>query len=92
MAATLVEAFSVDGAQWLNFLQWPAFVITVAAGWLVSGTRRAKREVGFWFFLVSNLLWIGWGMHTHASALVLLQFCLGVSNIRGMIKNRSSTD
>jgi len=78
----------LDSAHWLDLLQWPALVVTVVAAWLVSTDRRAKREVGFWIFLVSNGLWIGWGLHTSAFALVLLQLCLGVSNIHGMIKNR----
>jgi hypothetical protein len=78
----------MDGSAWLDLLQWPALVVTVVAAWLVSGDRRAKREIGFWIFLLSNVLWIIWGFHSNALALVLLQFCLAVSNIHGMIKNR----
>jgi len=38
-------------------------------------------------FLASNILWVAWGLHDHAYALVALQFCLAALNIRGVYKN-----
>ena len=70
----------------INLLQWPAMVVSVAAAWFVGSTRKGKRNWGFWLFLVSNLLWIVWGVHTGAPALITLQVCLAVLNIRGTIK------
>jgi hypothetical protein len=32
-------------------------------------------------------LWVAWGIHDHAWALVGLQFCLATLNIRGVYKN-----
>ncbi|HEX5021650.1 MAG TPA: hypothetical protein VFX54_13365 [Candidatus Binatia bacterium] len=46
-----------------------------------------KRNVGFWIFLSSNVLWVVWGWHVRAYALILLQLCLAVLNIRGAQKN-----
>ena len=43
--------------------------------------------VGFWCFIASNVLWVVWGLHDHAYALVGLQFCLAAMNIRGVYKN-----
>ena len=42
---------------------------------------------GFWLFLVSNVVWTVWGWHTHAYALVALQACLAITNIRGHRRN-----
>lgn len=88
----MVVAILGDSDLWMGLLQWPALVVTVIAAWLVSSIKRRKRAAGFWLFLLSNVLWIVWGVYTHASALVLLQVCLAVSNIRGMIKNRTIED
>jgi hypothetical protein len=71
----------------LDLLQWPAMAATVIAAWLVASRHRGKRMVGFWVFLASNVLWIVWGWHDHAWALVTLQVCLAALNIRGVIKN-----
>ena len=71
----------------LDWLQWPAMVVTVAAAWLVGSTSRRRRTIGFWTFLASNALWIAWGWTDGAYALVALQFCLAAMNIRGARKN-----
>lgn len=70
--------------EWLGLLQWPALVVTVIAAWLVSTERRWKRLNGFYMFLLSNVLWIIWGVYAGAYALVFLQVFLGVSNIHGV--------
>ncbi len=60
---------------------------TVVAAWLVGSRSPHKRAVGFWVFLGSNALWIAWGWHDRAWALVSLQFFLAAMNIRGVYKN-----
>ena len=72
--------------DWIDLLQWPAMVITVAASWYVASERKSKRNWGFWLFLISNALWIAWGLSSGATALVVLQVCLTVMNIRGALK------
>ena len=71
----------------LDALQWPAMVATVAGAWLVASRSARKRAVGFWVFLASNVLWVAWGWHDHAYALVGLQFFLAALNARGVYKN-----
>ena len=73
--------------NWLDLVQWPAMVITVTAAWFVASTNKSRRHIGFWLYLVSNVLWVAWGLHTKAYALITLQFCLAVMNIRGERKS-----
>jgi hypothetical protein len=70
----------------LDLVQWPAMVVTVAAAWLVASKSERRRNVGFWIFLLGNALWIVWGVHAAAFALIALQVCLAVMNIRGAVK------
>ena len=70
----------------LDLLQWPAMLVTVLAAWLVASDRRARRAAGFWVFLASNALWVAWGWHAHAWALIALQFSLAAMNLRGAHK------
>jgi hypothetical protein len=72
--------------DYLDLLQWPAMVVTVLASWLVASDRESRRSTGFWVFLLSNVLWVAWGWHTRAYALIGLQFCLAAMNIRGARK------
>ena len=73
--------------DYLDLLQWPAMLVTVGAAWLVASRSARKRAVGFWCFLASNVLWVVWGFHDGAWALVGLQFCLAALNVRGVYKN-----
>lgn len=73
--------------DFIDFLQWPAMVATIAGAWLVASRTARKRAVGFWIFLGSNVLWVAWGLHDHAYALVGLQFFLAALNVRGVWKN-----
>ncbi|WP_213953840.1 MULTISPECIES: hypothetical protein [unclassified Variovorax] len=73
-------------AEVLDLIQWPAFATSVAAAYLVGSNARGRRNLGFWIFLLSNVLWVGWGLHTGAWALIALQLCLAALNIRGLFK------
>lgn len=74
----------------LSLIQWPAFAASLAAAWLVASTDKHRRNIGFWIFLLSNVLWVAWGLHTSAWALIALQVCLAALNIRGLFKNEKS--
>lgn len=76
----------------LDWIQWPAFAASVIAAWLVASNTKGRRNFGFWVFLGSNVLWVIWGIHTNALALIALQVCLAVLNIRGLFKTEISTD
>lgn len=71
----------------LDLIQWPAMVITIAASWYVASTQKGRRNVGFWLFIASNILWVVWGVHAHAYALIVLQVGLAAMNIRGVSKS-----
>jgi len=70
----------------LELLQWPAMAASLAAAWLVASSKKGPRNVGFWVFLLSNALWIAWGWHDDAYALIALQLGLALTNIRGVSK------
>ena len=71
----------------LNLLQWPAMATTLLSAWLVASQSKQKRGLGFWIFIVSNILWVFWGWHDGAYALIAMQFGLLLLNIRGAFKN-----
>ena len=74
-----------------DLVQWPAMVATLASTWLVGSTRKSLRMTGFCTFLVSNVLWVAWGWHDHAWALVALQIGLALLNLRGVRKNETGS-
>ena len=73
--------------DYLDLVQWPAMAVTVLAAWLIASLHKRKRMAGFWCFLLSNVLWVIWGLHDGAYALIILQLCLAALNIRGVWKN-----
>lgn len=70
----------------LDAVQWPAMIATLVAAWLVGSRSGGKRNWGFWCFIVSNVLWVLWGWHAGACALIVLQLGLLLLNIRGAKK------
>ena len=76
--------------EWLDLVQWPAMLVTIAASWLVGSENEKRRNIGFWVFLASNALWVAWGSYAQAFALITLQIGLAVMNIRGAVKSKQS--
>jgi hypothetical protein len=72
--------------EWIPYLQWPAMVATVIATYFVASKSPTKRHLSFWLYMVSNVLWIAWGLKDGATALIVLQIILAGLNIRGMVK------
>ena len=79
-------------SELLDVLQWPAMVATLVASWMVGSQRKHKRNWGFWIFILSNVLWLAWGWHTKAWALMALQLGLFGLNLRAARKNDPSQD
>lgn len=73
--------------EFLDALQWPAMIVTLVAAWFVGSRDSRKRNWGFWCFIASNVLWIAWGWHDGAYALIGLQIGLFAMNLRGVRKN-----
>lgn len=70
----------------LSLMQWPAMALSVLAAWLVGSKIERRRKWGFWWFLLSNVVWVAWAIPAHAYALIVLQVALAAMNIRGAIK------
>lgn len=75
--------------EFLDFLQWPAMAVSLYAAFMIGSKKAGKRILGFWMFILSNVLWIVWGVHDEAWALIALQVALMAMNIRGIYKNES---
>jgi hypothetical protein len=73
-------------ADWIGHLQWPAMLASLLAAWLVGSNNKHRRNIGFWVFLLSNVMWAVWGWHDSAWALISLQVALAALNIRGVFK------
>lgn len=73
----------------IDWIQWPAFAASLAAAYLVGSNSKGRRNTGFWIFLLSNVLWVVWGLDSGAWALIALQVCLALLNIRGLFKTES---
>jgi hypothetical protein len=80
----------VDWNALLDMLQWPAMAITLIAAFLVGARHARKRIVGFYTFILSNALWIVWGLHDGAWALIALQTGLFAMNVRGIVRNEKN--
>lgn len=76
-------------ADWINHLQWPAMAVTLYAAYLIGSKREDRRVLGFSMFVLSNVLWIVWGWHDEAWALITLQVGLFAMNVRGIVKNET---
>ncbi len=76
--------------DWIQHVQWPAMAVTVLSAWFVGSQQKDRRNWGFWLFLTSNALWIVWGWHDHAYALIVLQVALAIINVRGVKKNETA--
>jgi hypothetical protein len=82
----------VDWDTLIDLLQWPAMAVTLCAAFLV-GARHARRRVfGFYTFILSNLLWIVWGLHDEAWALITLQLGLLAMNVRAIFRNHQEAE
>jgi hypothetical protein len=82
----------VDLDTLIDFLQWPAMAVTLAATFLV-GARHARRRIfGFYTFIASNILWIVWGVHDQAWALIALQVGLLAMNVRAIFRNHKEAE
>jgi len=87
--ATAISTFAmkVEHLDNLDWVQWPAMFVTVLAAWLIGSQRPRRRMTGFVLFSLSNVLWVIWGIYAQAHALIVLQICLFLMNLRGFKKN-----
>lgn len=96
VALTVIEALvksiprlssgETENMDYFSLLQWPAMIINVLAVWLLTYQSKRKRHAGFVCSLFSNALWVAWGWHVQAFAVIGLQFALATLNIHGVRK------
>ncbi len=65
-------------------------VINILSVWMLTSQSRGKRHAGFLLSLLSNLLWVIWGWHVQAFAVLGLQIALATLNIHGVRKTESN--
>ena len=82
----------MDWDSLLDLLQWPAMAVTLCAAYLVGARHARRRTFGFYTFIVSNLLWIVWGVNDEAWALIALQAGLLAMNVRAIIRNHNEAE
>ena len=75
-----------ENMDYFSLLQWPAMIINVLAVWLLTYQSKRKRHAGFVCSLFSNALWVAWGWHVQAFAVIGLQLALTTLNIHGFRK------
>ena len=80
----------MDWDTLIDFLQWPAMIVTLCAAFLVGARHAHRRIIGFYTFILSNALWIIWGVHDGAWALIALQAGLLAMNVRGIWRNEKA--
>lgn len=95
-AGRSVNGFLFSGrmtaADAFDLLQWPAMIVTIVASWFVTSRYKGNRWLGFCLFVLSNILWAVWGIHTKAHALVVLQALLLILNLVGIKRTNAKAD
>lgn len=71
----------------IDFLQWPALLLSIAGAWCVSGGTARQRLIGFLLFLGSNVLWLLWASGASAWAVVIANVIYMVTSVRGVFSN-----
>lgn len=66
--------------------------VTLAAAFLVGARHARRRTFGFYTFILSNVLWIVWGLHDEAWALIALQVGLLAMNVRAIFRNHKDAE
>lgn len=71
----------------IDWLQWPALLLSIVGAWCVGGRTSRLRLIGFWLFLLSNAAWASWGYGAAAWAVVISQLVFTITSIRGIRSN-----
>lgn len=74
----------------MEWLQWPAMVLSLGAAWLTGDADASHRAVGFVLYIVSNVLWITWGWRTKTPTpwgLIVMYLVFSFLSARGLVNN-----
>ncbi len=72
----------------LNLLQWPGLVFRLGGAPLVSSRADHLKRWGFICWLVSNVCWIIWAIHTGGWALFAMQVFFCITSAQGWWNHR----
>jgi hypothetical protein len=70
------------------YLDWPAMAMALIGSYLVGNTSIISRRRGFIIYLVSNALWITWGVATHNWPLAIMSLAFCYTSGRGWVNAR----
>jgi hypothetical protein len=71
-------------------LDWPAMATALVGSYLVGNTAVRSRRWGFSLYLVSNLLWITWGLITGTMALTIMSLAFCYTSGRGWMMTQKA--
>ena len=71
--------------MWVNALEWAGCVVGLLGACLVAMNNRLSGW-GFVAFLVSNVLWIAFGVATGATGLVVMQAGFTATSLLGVYR------
>ncbi len=71
--------------MWVNALEWAGCATGLLGAWLLALNNRLSGW-GFAAFLVSNVLWIAFGVATGAAGLVVMQVGFTATSLLGMYR------
>jgi len=72
----------------LNLLQWPGLVFGLSGAPLVASRADHLKRWGFICWLVSNVCWIIWAIHTDGWALFAMQAFYCITSAQGWWNHR----
>jgi hypothetical protein len=81
---------SAHSPSGIALLQWPAMAVTLVGTWYLASTAKHWRLLGFWASIIANALWVAWGVHDHAYAVIAMNVTLAALNVRGVCKAQPS--
>jgi hypothetical protein len=61
-----------ESLAYLDWVQWPAMLVTVLAAWLIGSQRSARRMTEFVCFGLSNVLWVIWGVYAEPIPVLIM--------------------
>lgn len=73
--------------MWLDLLQWPGMAFGLLGAPLVASAQAKIRRLGFGVWLVSNVAWIVWSIHSQAWGLLAMQAVFCGTSIQGWFNN-----
>lgn len=71
--------------HWISFMEWSGAALGLLGALLLSMNRVFSRY-GWLLFLLSNFMWIGFGIATEAWGLVFMQVGFTLTSLNGLVQ------